>query len=432
MSVNGEKKNQVTVRMNGRYWDEKRETVRQEASAKRTPKDDAPRVHIQGPSTPFHGALPPTKENDAWARMMQLRNAARTEPSREAGLLPGDVPENEESIRQEDFLGGYSTPAKGSAKHFLAFWPKTPIWRTALTTGGAVAIGLLFGFLVLSVFTQKEFSQSYGSVLSDTVQTLTAQEAKNGQTGGQETVAGKGTSATGAGAEAAAGNAFSGEQHNVSLQVPQISMFVAQTGVFQPDASPESAAEPLAKAGIPHLFYKDGGKQYMFAAAAPTRDAVLGFAASLKNKGMDVYVKEFAFPAFQGAVPVSKPAAATEGPNVQEFFDNGVKLARALSAQSGLIITSGQLSSSMQETADLKEWHRQLLEESRLIQVQEAWKPLFEGMVNGINQAMAARDKMAEASAGKKGDSAESYAWQVQAGVLRYLENYASWVQMAR
>ncbi|MGZ0052710.1 hypothetical protein [Brevibacillus gelatini] len=110
--MNGEKKNQVTVRMNGRYWDEKRETVRQEASAKRTPKDDAPRVHIQGPSNPFHGALPPTKEkeNDAWARMMQLRNAARTEPSREAGLLPGDGPETEETIRQEDFLGAYSPP----------------------------------------------------------------------------------------------------------------------------------------------------------------------------------------------------------------------------------------------------------------------------------------------------------------------------------
>lgn len=289
---------------------------------------------------------------------------------------------------------------------------------------------MLFGFLVLSVFTQEEFSQSYGSVLSETVQTLTAQEAKGGQAGGQEALAGPGSSEAGAGT--AAGNTASGEQQNVSLQVPQISMFVAQAGVFQPDASPQSAVEPLAKAGIPHLLYKDGSKQYMFAAAAPTRDDVLGFAASLKNKGMDVYVKEFAFPAFQGAVPVSKPAAATEGPNVQQFFDNGVKLAQALSAQSGLIITSGQLSASAQETADLKEWHRQFLEESRLIQVQDAWKPLFEGMVKGINQALAARDKMAEASAGKKGESAESYAWQVQAGVLGYLESYASWVQLAR
>ncbi|MDN4092563.1 hypothetical protein QYF48_06955 [Brevibacillus agri] len=430
MSVNGEKKNHVTVKMNCRFWDEKRETIKQEASVKRTPKDDTPRVKIQGPPIPFHGTLPPKKENDAWERMMQLRGAAQRETSREPGPILDDSPELEETQEQEELLGAYSSSGKNPAKRFLAFWPKTPIWRTVLTTGGAVAIGLLFGFLVLSVFTQEEFSQSYGSVLSETVQTLTAQEAKGGQAGGQEALAGPGSSEAGAGT--AAGNTASGEQQNVSLQVPQISMFVAQAGVFQPDASPQSAVEPLAKAGIPHLLYKDGSKQYMFAAAAPTRDAVLGFAASLKNKGMDVYVKEFAFPAFQGAVPVSKPAAATEGPNVQQFFDNGVKLAQALSAQSGLIITSGQLSASAQETADLKEWHRQFLEESRLIQVQDAWKPLFEGMVNGINQALAARDKMAEASAGKKGESAESYAWQVQAGVLGYLESYASWVQLAR
>ncbi|MGN7468434.1 hypothetical protein [Brevibacillus sp. SAFN-007a] len=428
MSVNGDKKNHVTVKMNGRFWDEKRETGKQEASVKRTPKDDTPRVNIQGPPISFPGVLPPKKEHDAWERMMQLRGAAQRETSREPGPILGDAPEPEAMPQQEELFAAYSSSGNNPAKRFLAFWPKTPMWRTALTTGGAVAIGLLFGFLVLSVFTQKEFSQSYGSFLSDTVQTLTASDAK----GGQETPAGPGSSEAAAGAGTANGKGPAVAEQKVSLQMPPISMFVAQAGVFQPDASPQSAVEPLAKAGIPHLLYKDGGKQYMFAAAAPTRDAVLGFAASLKNKGMDVYVKEFAFPAFQGAVPVSKAAAAAEGPNVQAFFDNGVKLAQALSAQSGLIITAGQLSASAQETADLKEWHRQFLEESRLIQVQDAWKPLFEGMVNGINQALAARDKMAEASAGKKGGSAESYAWQVQAGVLGYWESYASWVQLAR
>jgi hypothetical protein len=434
--VNGEKKNHVTVKMNGRFWDEKRETQKQEASAKRTPKDDTPRVKIQGPTV-----IPPQKkENDAWERMMQLRGAAQRETSRDVTPIAvessEEIPWQEEVTETTETYGSYShTPAK----RLLSFWPKAPIWRTALTTGGAVAIGLLFGFLVLNIFSQEQFSQSYGSVLSDTVQTLTAQDTESDSSGEQKPPAAPASSeeagaGTGAGAKTSGENAPAGEQRDVSLQVPQISMFVAQAGVFQPDASKQSAVEPLAKAGIPHLLYKDtdGGKQYMFAAAAPTRDAVLGFASSLKNKGMDVYVKEFAFPAFQGAVPVSKSAADAEGQKVQAFFDNGVKLAKTLSAQSGMIITSGQLSATPQETADLKEWHRQFLEDSRLIQVQTAWKPLFEGMVNGINQALAARDKMAEASAGKKGESAESYAWQVQAGVLGYLENYASWVQLAR
>ncbi|MDF2682008.1 MAG: hypothetical protein K0R47_3198, partial [Brevibacillus sp.] len=58
--------------------------------------------------------------------------------------------------------------------------------------------------------------------------------------------------------------------------------------------------------------------------------------------------------------------------------------------------------------------------------------PYFSGMVNGINQAMDARDKMAEANTGKKTQSAESYAWQVQAGILGYLENYSAWVQQVQ
>ncbi|MCM3141804.1 hypothetical protein [Brevibacillus sp. MER 51] len=427
--MSGQNKNRVTVKMNGRFWDEKRDDIPKEESRKRTPKDDTPRVRFQAPPLPF---TDPFKEkgNEAWERMMQLRGAAakETKPNVEFDQTTNDSHEIDYSFEDTEEKAYRSSPMSRLA----ALWPKGPFWRTTLTTGGAVAIGLLFGFLVLTVFSQKEFSESYGNVLSETVQTLTAPGAGTEQTVGKNGVAGPALPDESQQTQGASMKGNAAGQTAVALQLPAVNMYVAQAGVFQPDASPQTAVEPLEKAGIPHLLYKDASKQYMFAAAAPTRDAVLGFAASLKNKGMDIYVKEFTFPAFEGSVPVGKAANAPGDPNVNAFFTHGLKLVQTLSAQSGLIITTGQLSPTAKETAELKEIHRQFLEESRKMEAKEAWKPLLDGMVNGVNQALAARDKMAEASAGKKVESAESYAWQVQAGVLAFFESYASWIQNAR
>ncbi|CAI8975542.1 stage II sporulation protein B [Brevibacillus sp. IT-7CA2] len=427
--MSGQNKNRVTVKMNGRFWDEKRDDIPKEASRKRTPKDDTPRGRFQAPPLPF---TDPFKEkgNEAWERMMQLRGAAtkETNPNVEFDQTTNDSFETDYSFEDTEEKGYRSSPGSRLA----ALWPKGPFWRTTLTTGGAIAIGLLFGFLVLTVFSQKEFSESYGNVLSETVQTLTAPGAGTEQTAGKNGVAGPTLPNESQPTQETPTNGTVVGQKAIALQLPAVNMYVAQAGVFQPDASPQTAVEPLEKAGIPHLLYKDASKQYMFAAAAPTRDAVLGFAASLKNKGMDIYVKEFSFPAFEGSVPVGKAANASGDPNVNAFFTHGVKLVQTLSAQSGLIITTGQLSPTAKETAELKEIHRQFLEESRKMEPKEAWKPLLDGMVNGVNQALAARDKMAEASTGKKVESAESYAWQVQAGVLAFFESYSSWIQNAR
>ncbi|MFF2529373.1 hypothetical protein ACFVS2_10775 [Brevibacillus sp. NPDC058079] len=427
--MSGQNKNRVTVKMNGRFWDEKRDDIPKEASRKRTPKDDTPRVRFQAPPLSF---TDPFKEkgNEAWERMMQLRGAVakETKPNIEFDQTTNDSFESDYSFEDTEEKGYRSSPGSRLA----ALWPKGPFWRTTLTTGGAIAIGLLFGFLVLTVFSQKEFSESYGNILSETVQTLTAPGAGTEQTAGKNGVAGPALPNESQPTHETPTNGTVVGQKAIALQLPAVNMYVAQAGVFQPDASPQTAVEPLEKAGIPHLLYKDASKQYMFAAAAPTRDAVLGFAASLKNKGMDIYVKEFSFPAFEGSVPVGKAANASGDPNVSAFFTHGVKLVQTLSAQSGLIITTGQLSPTAKETAELKEIHRQFLEESRKMEAKDAWKPLLDGMVNGVNQALAARDKMAEASAGKKVESAESYAWQVQAGVLAFFESYSSWIQNAR
>lgn len=409
--MSGEKRNNVTVKMNGEFWEGKPNKATMQAAEKET----SSRVRLEPPSLPFSVTNKVPKEDDAWDRMKQLRGTVVHESARKM-----DAPQETGDLPEEEMTG----LGKRAARFAFPSLPKGPFFRTALTTVGAVAIGLVFGMLVLSLFSQEDFSKSYRSVLSETVQTMTAQGTD--QKEGDLTAAG--SLQPNETANQPAGTPGRG-QTDVALELPAVKMFVAQAGVFQPGAPAQTAVEPLDKLGLPHLLYIDSTKQYMFAAAAPTRDAVLGFASSLKNKGIDVYVKEFSFPAFEGTVSVGRTAGAADSPDLGAFFSNGVKLAQTLSADSGMIITNQQPTLSQEGAAALKEQHRQFLEESRLVQVSDQWQPLFSGMVNGINQAIAARDKMAEASAGKKADSAESYAWQVQAGVLGYLENYAKWVQ---
>ncbi|WP_419878872.1 hypothetical protein [Brevibacillus centrosporus] len=421
MVVSGDKRSNVTVKMNGKFWDEKRESAKLAETVKtvNTEKGTGKRT-IPFPAQPIV-----EKGNEAWERMMQLRSRAEREPSRETGIVLEESTEARFEDDQEE-----SVLSKRPATRLFSSWTKRPIFRTVLTTGGGIAIGLLFGFLVLTVFSEKELSQSYRNVLSDTVQTLTANPAA-GSPEGQLPIAGPVLPGMDRPMTDAPAAPASGVPTDVKVQLPDLKMFVAQAGVFSPDASAQAAVEPLDKLGVPHLLYKDTANQYMFAAAAPTRDAVLGFATNLKSKGVDVYVKEFSFPTYQGTVGVAS-ANSSAAPDLNVFFANGTKLAQTLSAHSGQVITNAQPVLSTEEAAAMKEQHRQFLEESRLVSAQAGTTPYFSEMVNGINQAMDARDKMAEANAGKKAQSAESYAWQVQAGVLKYLENYAAWVKQAQ
>ena len=409
--MSGEKKrNQITLKVNGHFFE--REEKRMKLPGQEGSK---PRLRIQGPSPAELEKLP--KREDAWDRMQQLRASQESQP-------PQSPLFRDEGGKYQDYEAERK-PWSLSFQRFYRSFPKGPVVRTLLSTTGAVAIGLAFGFMVLSVFTQEQFSSTYQTVLQDTVETLTGPAASSLEE--ENRLAGPGSPE-----EKYPANP--GERHGASitasLQLPQLHLFVAQTGVFQSDAPAQTAAEPLDQLGLPHLLYTDGEKQYLFAAAAPSRDAVLGFASLVKNRGMDVYVKEFAFPSYVGEVVVGKADKASDSPDLSLFFQTGLELVNTLSDRSGMVVSSAHPALPAEEAGEIKELHRKFLEQSRLLSVQAEWESSFQGMVNGVNQAVAAHDKMVEATAGKKTDSADSYAWQVQAGVLGYLEHYAKWVQL--
>lgn len=407
--MSGQFPNRVTVKLNGEKIERParpKVTISSPAPIAGNGKKEASLLHPG--AIPHHGTK--EKEEDAFERLLQLRGTT-DQANRRA--TQNDVTEPGEELLDET--------AVESPFRIRRTWMQTPALKTLMTAGSAVSIGLLFGFLVLTVFTQEQLSHSYRSVLTGTMQSLTAQEL------GQRSTAGQNLNGL---AQPASLTPSNGQ--NVALQLPEQRFFMAQAGAFQLDASEEAAIAPFEKLGIPHLLYRGDDKQYVFAAAAPTRDGILGFASSLKAKGTEVYVKEIAFPGLQKKVAVSQAAGSAQAPDLNTFFLNGLEMARALAAQSASVVTSAANAPGGAEATALKEKHRRFLEESRAVQAPEDWKPLFDGMVNGMNQAMTAQAKMQEALAGKKAANAENYAWQVQAGVLTYLENYTKWVQMVK
>ncbi len=296
-----------------------------------------------------------------------------------------------------------------------------PGFRLLLTTIGGVAVGLLFGFVVLTVFTQEQMSRTYLSVLDGTVQTLTAPNPQGGE-------AADGNGAKPADAADTSSQA-SGGAVTMAVHLPEQTFIMAQAGVFSSADAAGQAVSSLKQQGLPHFVYESAGKQYLFVATAPNRDDILGLATFYKNRQMDVYVKEWKLPGLDKPLALKQAlpkAADGSSDKLESFFADGTELARNLAAWSSRTVNGQQKDKPVdaEELAKWKETHLRFVEEGRAVQaaLPDDLQPYVTGMVNGLNQAMTALDQLKPANA-------ESYAWQVQAGVLAYLENCARWVQ---
>ncbi|MGE5705047.1 MAG: hypothetical protein ACM32O_21165, partial [Clostridia bacterium] len=287
-----------------------------------------------------------------------------------------------------------------------SFW-KRPGMKLFLSVAGAIFVGLHFGFLVLAVFMNEQLSHTYQAVLDDTVQTLNAANPKTEQpakenvstapAGGAEPIAGKGT---------------------IRLSGPEQRMFMAQGGVFRDVKAAEEAVKPLSEKRYPHMYYEAEEKQYVFLAAATSRDQILGLATTLKGAGTDIYVKEVTFPGIQKEL---SGVEATADPQLGTMFmANSFELVRALADWSGQMMRDGKaVKLPAAEDARVTELHRRLLEHKKVLEqlLPESAKAELNSMVNGINQAVTAYSQA-------KNQNAESYAWQVQKGVLQFVESY--------
>jgi cell division septation protein DedD len=362
------------------------------------------------------------QEESAVERMRKLRGAdMKKDQSRvyshvtaEREILPRmDDVAGEVGGREEKYL--YPAIRAGRKQSALL---NSPPFKVFVSTIGAIGLGLLFGFLVLAVFTQEQLNQSYRNVLGDTLKTMTATQSTQVENRDQDSpIAQEANSAT-------------AEQPGkpVALKLPEQRFSMAQVGAFTDPQAAQVAIDQLTKKGFPHFSYRNGDKEYLFAATASTRDDILGMASLFKNQGMDVYVKDVTLPGLQKEITLA--AAQAEGTadpaRLQAFFLDGMELARSLTNWSGRYLGASSSGVSAAEEAAIKELHRRFLDGCRVLQASApaTWQPHVTGMQNGLNQAVTALEQAKTVIAEGKAANAESHAWQVQTGALSFLEHY--------
>jgi cell division septation protein DedD len=412
----------ISIKLNGADITERQKQTAGQAAPAHAPAAPEPKrwtfpaVDRGGDFTGSQPGLP--KGEDAFTRLRRLQLEVPASEPREYVLLDESSDEGKET---------YSGQAADDPPHFS--WEgwrpsRKPPFSLLLAAASAVSLGLLFGFGAMSVFQQEQVTKTYQTVLDGTFQTLTAANPA-GTPSGAKTAGNDSTvpaSATPAAEDPAGAPA--------SLHLPQLSVYMAQVGVFKDKANAQSAVDSLQKQGLPHFLYEHQGDHYVFVATAPTRDDILGLGSVLKNKQMEVHVRELVFPAGDKQLGSNQAAGASAGGSVidplERFFATGSELARSLSILSSRVAndSQGQKRIPQEEEASAKELHLRFLEESRACEavIPEQWKPFVTEMVNGINQAFTAMTKA-------KTDNAQPYAWQAQGGILRYYENYMNFTR---
>jgi len=308
-----------------------------------------------------------------------------------------------------------------SRSSFLSSRPFT--WL--ISTVSAIAIGLIFGFLVLAVFTQGQLNESYRSVVGETFQSaIPAPEAT------QETDAAASTAT-----ENQADHAQPGSVTPMSLQLPETRLFMAQVGAFTDKESAKMAIDSLVKKGYPHFLHEEAGTYYLFTATTSNRDDILGLASSFKGNGLDVYVKEVTLPGLQKMVELRNAASSTgsvDQTKIGAFFEAGMQLSNIMTNWTGRFLSTPSATKlTAEDEQAIKELHRKFLDASTAIQTAapQDWQAHLTGMINGLNQAVAAINQTKAAVAEGKQGNAQSHAWQVQTGAISYLEHYALWVE---
>lgn len=366
------------------------------------------------------------QEMNAIDRLQQIRSELMTHAEPPASADTGGEARRElagvqdESDFAADEPGAYSSaPRRSNRSSYLRSNPLK--WFVSAIS--AIAVGLLFGFLVLALFTQGQLNESYRSVIGETIQSATT--LPPGQPG------------TTAPEQAGENQPFPGQPiQPLFLQLPERRLFMAQVGAFKEKETAQVAIDSLVEKGYPHFLFEADESYYLFTATTSNRDDILGLASSFKNKGMDVYVKEVVLPGLKKELALTAEDKDTstllDQTKLQTFFENGMELSGTVTNWSGRFLSdpqSGGLSPENEQT--IKELHRKFLDASGALQsaAPQDWQAHLTGMINGLNKAVAAVEQTKSAIKAGKIDNAQSHAWQIQNGAISFLEHYTLWAK---
>ncbi|WP_027414888.1 SPOR domain-containing protein [Aneurinibacillus terranovensis] len=299
----------------------------------------------------------------------------------------------EENLHIEPVRTSHSFRRKGPGPH---------TFRHSFVVGGAILIGLLFGYVVMHTFAQnpqppavKSMDASAGSVQPSAAEkppdsARSAPAQPNGQPSSGQTGA------------------------TMTLTLPAIPVYLIQGGVFATDESAGKMAEQFKQKGWAVSSSQENGKRYLFLGVGSTHDEADALAGQFRSANQDVYIKEKALQAQTVTLQVSGDKKI--GP-LPALGQTEADIIHQLSTCTVSGLTTGKTDpTAIQKIVSA---HHQLLQQGQEIQsvLKDSPRQLLQKELNDITSAVTGVTQY-----GKQPDKA--YLWQAQENIMHFLADH--------
>jgi len=262
---------------------------------------------------------------------------------------------------------------------------------------GAVAVGLMFGYIVLSFFESgliQQPSQSAGGTASAPIE----EKSINGGDASKDETKKVPTGVT---------ITIPEETESISIQFPSATHYVVQGGVFKDQASAAPIVKNLKGKGWPSSFLGEN-PAHLILGLAVNRDHALSLAGQYKD--IEVYIKELAEEPKKVSIPIKKGSTTT-----QEEWDQWFKQEQAfvenLASSISSSFSAGKLEDNQMKA--MKESHRNLLQSGRNIvgKLPESKQALGNRMLNDFTKGVTAMEQYQK-------QPTAGYLWQAEQSLL--------------
>lgn len=261
---------------------------------------------------------------------------------------------------------------------------------------GAIALGLIFGFVVLGFFKS--------GVLDNTTAPAANIPKPQEVTPSQIQQSPASASKQEAGVAPTEGQA---EGPTVSITLPSQNIYVVQGGVFQDQTSASPILDKIKAKGWPSSLVGDK-PIHLFLGMAAERDHALAMATPYTE--MDVYIKEWGEESRTASVTL-KPNTVTSQEEWDQWFDLEAAMVQAMGSAIAEGITSGKLSGeTMKKVTDA---HRNMLQQGRLVVSKLPQEHQSQGnrLLNDFSKGVSALERYQK-------QPTEGYAWQAQQALM--------------
>jgi hypothetical protein len=309
-----------------------------------------------------------------------------------------------DDIRTIHFPHSYTSKTKRKKRTAPFLRPPRHFARLSAVAGGAVAVGLLLGYVVLQTFTGEN---PQPGTTTPSVQTVPS---------GTSVQQGKLVSPPPAQPAAP-------KTKPITVVLPVVPLYVVQGGIFSTKEGAQQEIAAFQQKGWPVHMTEEGGKHALFLGVSASRDDALALAGTYRASKQDVYIKEKNLPAKTMTLSVPDTLSADTVKEIEQFGKNQVALFQTVSSLMGTGLKEGKISQAAVEKMTAQ--HREVLQQGRSLTtvLEEKQKATLQNALNEMTTAVTTLQQFA-------GQPNRTYVWQAEGSILRFISLYKGWQEM--